>query len=141
MGFVTSVEHPPAVSDAKVRASHALSARGRCQWGEMVEIRRRGGPARTHVRIQEVLGVFVSTHIDSPGRDVTQQHGPQATVQAAHAIFEPDDARGARQALVDGARGPRVGARAEGALGLQARLDHIEGACHDTRGDAGRGAT
>jgi len=49
----------------------------------------------THMRIQKVLCVLVGAHVDGPGGHVAQQHRPQAAVQAAHTIFEPDDARGA----------------------------------------------
>jgi hypothetical protein len=99
------------------------------------------GAVLTHSLVQKLLGRLVCAHVDGPSGDVAQQHGPEASVQAAHAVVPPDDAGGAGEALVHCARRSRVLPRPERALRLQAGLDDIERARHDARGDAGSRAT
>jgi hypothetical protein len=135
IGFVTRVEHAPAVTEARVRASHLFSGRKNLS----AVLHHACGAVLTHSLVQELLGGLVCAHVDGPGGDVAQQHGPEASVQAAHAVVPPDDAGGAGEALIYCARRPRVLPRAERALRLQAGFDDVERARHDARGDAGSG--
>lgn len=133
MGFVTKVEDAPATIEEIVRASHLFSDTTICQQGT----RKVGRTRLTHSIVQQVLGRLVRAHVDGPGGDVAQQHGAEPSVQAADAIFDPDGACSAGEALVYNARRALVGAWTEGALGLQAGFDDIERAGHDTGSDTG----
>lgn len=127
IGFVTSVEHPPAVSEESVRTSHLFSA-SRTLSALESELCSR---LLTHLRIEEILCVLVRAHVDSPCWDVAQQHRPEPSVQSSDTILKPDDPSGTCEAFVDSTCRPSVCARAEGALRLQARLDDIERAGHN----------
>jgi hypothetical protein len=119
-----------------VRATCSLGA-NMCQWSCFTI----SWALLTHSLVQKLLGGLVCAHIDGPGGDVAQQHGSEASVQAAHAVISPDDAGGAGEALVHCARGPRVLPGSEGALRLQAGFDDIERARHDARSHASGSAT
>ena len=92
----------------------------------------------THLRIEDVFGRFISAHVDSPGWNVSEQHGAESSVQAAHAILDPYDPCGAGQAFVHCARWASIRPGAKRALRLQAGLDDIERARYNARGNSSR---
>ena len=98
MGFVASVEHAPAVIEADIRDSHMLSGID-CQ----LRTQRHAQYSRTHSWTVEVLRPVIHSHVDGPRWDISEQHRPETSIHAPHAIFSPYHTGSSYKPIVDGA--------------------------------------
>lgn len=90
------------------------------------------------VRLQIRLALVVDGEPDGPGRQVSHYYRAQPPVHSADALLAPYDPRGTHEALVHTvvAHVPPLLDGLEAALGLQLRLDDVERARYDARGEA-----
>lgn len=93
----------------------------------------------THAGVKKLLGRLICAHVDGPCGNVAQQHRAESSVKPSHAVLIPYDTGSAGEALIYCARGSCVLPWAEGALRLQAGLDNIKRARHNSRRNTSRG--